>query len=89
MNAQTHKHVPERTCVVCRQKADKRQLSRFVRTDDGVFLDPTGKQAGRGAYLCDSASCRQRALTTDILSKALKVALSEEDRQRIKEVALS
>jgi uncharacterized protein len=86
MNAKP-KHVPERTCIVCRQKAEKRRLSRFVRTPEGVFADPSGKRDGRGAYLCDNTVCRQRAASTEILAKALKLVLSEDDRQRIKEVA--
>jgi predicted RNA-binding protein YlxR (DUF448 family) len=48
------RHIPRRTCVVCRATGDKRALTRLVRTpDDGVHVDPTGKRNGRGAYLCD------------------------------------
>jgi uncharacterized protein len=88
MNAKP-KHVPERTCIVCRQKTAKRQLTRFVRTPAGVFADPSGKRDGRGAYLCDNPICRQRAATTEVMAKALNVALTAEDRQRIQEVAAS
>ena len=85
----THKQkiVPQRMCVVCRNKVEKRRLTRFVRTPEGVFVDPTGKQNGRGAYVCDNAACRNRAATTDVLSKALQVDLTDADRQRIHEVA--
>jgi len=86
MNAKP-KHVPERTCIICRQKTAKRQLTRFVRTPEGVFPDPSGKRDGRGAYLCDNPNCRQRAATTELMAKALNMALSAEDRQRIQEVA--
>ena len=88
MNAKP-KHVPERTCIVCRQKTAKRQLTRFVRTPEGVFADPSCKRDGRGAYLCDNITCRQRAATTEVMAKALNVALTAEDRQRIQEVAAS
>ncbi|MEM9951194.1 MAG: YlxR family protein [Chloroflexota bacterium] len=81
------KHIPQRTCVVCRQKFDKRQLVRLVRTSDGVLVDPTGKQDGRGAYLCDSADCRQKATSTAILNHALKTTLTDEDRQRLRDIA--
>lgn len=81
------KHVPQRTCVICRQKFDKRQLTRLVRRSDGVFIDSSGKQDGRGAYVCDSIDCRQRAASTDILNKALRMTLNEEDRQRLRDVA--
>jgi predicted RNA-binding protein YlxR (DUF448 family) len=79
------RHVPIRTCVVCRQKAGKRQLVRVVRTEQGVQIDPTGKMNGRGAYLCDQENCWDRAVNTDILSKALKTSLTNEDRDRLRQ----
>lgn len=81
------KHIPQRTCVICRQKFDKRLLTRLVRTEEGVFLDTSGKRDGRGAYLCDNTDCRNRAVSTDILNKALRTVLSNEDRQRLREIA--
>jgi uncharacterized protein len=81
---QHRKHVPQRTCVVCREKADKRALTRVVLTESGVQLDPTGKMNGRGAYLCERDACWQRALTTEVLSKALRAALTVEDRDRLR-----
>jgi len=81
------KHVPQRTCAICRQKFDKRQLTRLVRTPDGVFIDSSGKRDGRGAYVCDSLDCRQRAASTDILNKALRTTLNDDDRQRLRDVA--
>jgi predicted RNA-binding protein YlxR (DUF448 family) len=81
------KHVPLRTCVICRDKSEKRRLTRLVSTPEGVFVDPTGKQAGRGAYLCDSPACLERAITTDLLSKALRTPLTVADRERIRVLA--
>lgn len=81
------KHIPQRTCVICRQKFDKRHLMRLVRTEDGVFLDTSGKRDGRGAYICDNTECRNRAISTDILNKALRTVLSNEDRQRLRDIA--
>jgi predicted RNA-binding protein YlxR (DUF448 family) len=80
------KHTPQRMCVVCRQTSAKRFLTRLVRTaNEGVQLDPTGKRSGRGAYLCDQPECWQRALNTDVLAKALRTTLAEEDKQRLRE----
>ncbi len=59
---QRMKHVPQRTCVGCRTVMAKRQLVRVVRTADGVLVDPTGKLAGRGAYLHDRRSCWESGL---------------------------
>jgi len=81
------KHVPQRTCVICRQKVDKRQLTRLVKTPEGVYVDSSGKQNGRGAYVCDNPDCRLRAASTDILNKALRTVLSDEDRQRLRDIA--
>jgi predicted RNA-binding protein YlxR (DUF448 family) len=78
------KHVPVRTCVVCRRKAGKRQLYRVVRTEQGVQLDPTGKMNGRGAYLCDQERCWEQAVNTDVLANALKTSLTNEDRERLR-----
>lgn len=79
------KHVPQRTCVVCRSTAGKRALTRLVRTaDDGVQPDPTGKRNGRGAYLCDNPDCWDRALTSDVLAKALRTTLTDMDRDRLR-----
>jgi len=75
------KHIPQRSCVVCREKQDKRQLVRLVRQPDGqVAVDPTGKQNGRGAYLCHQPDCWDKALQTDILSKALQTTITQENK---------
>jgi len=75
------RHIPQRTCIVCRQTSAKRQLVRVVRTPAGsVTVDPTGKLAGRGAYLCDSHGCWQTALKhRGALARALKVDIIPED----------
>lgn len=81
------KHRPQRTCIVCRQKGDKRDLIRLVNTPDGLLIDPTGKREGRGAYLCRQAACHDRAMNTTILDKALRTTLTPDDRQRIRDIA--
>ena len=76
------KHIPQRTCVGCRTVMAKRQLVRVVRTADGVLVDPTGKLAGRGAYLHDRRSCWESGLEGS-LARALKTELSAADRERL------
>lgn len=76
------KHIPQRTCVGCRQILPKRSLVRIVRTDQGVFIDPTGKHAGRGAYLHDLRSCWENGLK-GTLEGALKTSLTPEERERL------
>jgi uncharacterized protein len=75
------RHVPQRTCFVCREKRDKRQLTRLVRTPEGAILvDPTGKQNGRGAYLCNQPACWDKVLANGrLLNQALKTTISADD----------
>ena len=82
------KHVPQRTCVGCRVTLAKRDLIRLVRTADGVRIDRTGKLAGRGAYLHNLRSCWEAGLEGS-LAHALKVELSESDREKLREFATS
>jgi len=78
------KHIPQRTCVGCRTVLAKRTLVRIVRQPDGVFIDPTGKLNGRGAYLHEQRSCWEKALK-GVLANALKTTLSAEDKARLEE----
>lgn len=77
------KHVPQRTCVGCRQVLAKRTLIRVVRTSAGVQVDPTGKAAGRGAYLHSLRSCWERGLRSG-LAHALKTELTDLDRDTLR-----
>lgn len=82
--------MPMRTCVVCRQNLPKRDLLRVVRPPDGaVTLDPTGKLAGRGAYLCRRRACWDEALKKKSLDRALNTSLGDEERSRLAAFAAS
>ena len=78
------KHVPQRTCVGCREVLPKRKMVRIVRTAEGVHVDPTSKLAGRGAYLHDRRECWERGLK-GALANALKVTLTLDDRTKLEE----
>lgn len=66
--------------MVCRTVQSKRDLVRLVRTPEGqLVVDKTGKQNGRGAYLCRQRSCWEAALTGRQLSKALKMEIGERE----------
>ena len=82
--AQHVKHIPQRTCIGCREVLSKRQLLRIVRTAEGVRVDLTSKLAGRGAYLHDKRSCWARGLK-GALAHALKTEIGPEDRVRLEE----
>ena len=78
------RHLPQRTCVGCRQVLTKRELVRVVRSPEGVVVDPTGRQPGRGAYIHNQRSCWELALKGS-LARSLKVTLTEADRERLAE----
>jgi len=78
------KHYPLRTCVGCRTVLLKRSLIRLVRRAEGVRVDPTGKLAGRGAYLHNRRSCWEMGLK-GALEHALKTTLTTDDTQRLRQ----
>lgn len=68
------KKIPMRTCVVTKEKCEKRDLLRIVRTPDGsVIVDLSGKANGRGAYLKRSEDVIKQAEKTKILERILEV----------------
>ncbi|MGB9723221.1 MAG: RNase P modulator RnpM [Chloroflexia bacterium] len=84
------RHIPERTCVACRRREAKRGLIRVVRTPEGqVEVDPTGRKPGRGAYLCPHPACWEEALKRRALNRALRVVLTSEEVERLRQYARS
>jgi len=63
-------------CVACRTSRPKRELQRIVRTPDRtVVFDPTGRLAGRGAYVCQGSACLDIAISKGALARALEITL--------------
>lgn len=82
------RHVPVRTCIVCRSQTAKRGLVRLVRTPELTLeIDPTGRRNGRGAYLCDNSQCWEKAAASDVLAKALNTQLTSEFRSELRNYA--
>lgn len=83
MSGQERK-VPIRTCVSCRESSEKKRLIRIVRTGTGdVVIDPSGKLAGRGAYLCGASKCIQSAIKANKLGRALRCEIPERLREEL------
>ena len=78
------KKIPQRQCMGCRERMDKRSLNRVVRTTDGsVCLDFSGKMAGRGAYICPKAECLKKAQKSKALDRSLEVTIPQEVYDRL------
>jgi len=73
--------------VACRTERDKRDLVRVVRSagTGALSVDPRGKAAGRGAYLCADAACFERALGEGSLARALAATIDEPTRDRLRQ----
>ena len=72
------KKVPERTCVITKEKLPKQELIRVVRTPEGkVVVDETGKQNGRGAYLKKDIEVIKKAKKNKILDRRLEVEIPD------------
>ena len=73
------KKVPMRQCIGCRLSKPKRELIRVVRTpDDQVVLDDTGRQNGRGAYICPLVECFEKARKTKAVERAFGIKILDE-----------
>ena len=78
------KKIPQRQCMGCRERTDKRNLIRVVRTPDGnVQLDFSGKLSGRGAYICPKAECLKKAQKAKSLDRSLEGPIPEEVYDRL------
>lgn len=63
----------------------KKELIRILRTAEGeVILDATGKKNGRGAYLCPSMECLQKAVKNKGLERSLKEKVPDETYENLK-----
>lgn len=72
------KKIPQRTCVLTKEKLDKKDLIRIVRTpEQNVIVDETGKLNGRGAYLKKNLEVINKAQEKHILDKILNVKVDD------------
>ena len=79
------KKTPMRQCAACREKREKKELLRIVRTPEGeVVYDPRGKISGRGVYICRSKECLARAERAKTLSRALECPIPEETMEQLR-----
>lgn len=71
--------LPLRKCTGCQTLKDKREMIRVVKDPNGeINLDFTGKKSGRGAYVCSSLECLDKAQETRGLERSFKMGISKE-----------
>ena len=80
------KKIPMRRCVGCYESKPKRELLRIVRTTEGIIvLDSTGKQNGRGAYLCNNPECLDKMIKGNKLSREFETTVLRETYESLVE----
>lgn len=71
------KKVPQRKCVGCQEMKNKKDMIRILHTpEDELVIDATGRKNGRGAYLCFSMECFEKAVKSKGLERSLKMSIS-------------
>ena len=73
------KKQPQRTCMGCNQKKDKKELIRIVKNKNNeISIDRTGKKEGRGAYICDDVNCLDKLIKSKRLERVFEMSISNE-----------
>ena len=81
------KKIPMRTCVITKEKLDKKDLIRVVRTPSGlVEIDLIGKANGRGAYIKKDAIVIAKAKKSKILDRNLEINIPDEIYEQLLEL---
>ncbi len=83
------KKIPMRKCLGCGEMKEKKQLVRVVRSKEMTFsIDLTGKQNGRGAYICHDVECFNKAAKSKGLERAFSSKIPEEVYDALREEIL-
>ena len=80
---------PQRTCMGCNEKKDKKELIRIVKNNKNeINIDKTGKLEGRGAYICDDITCLEKVIKSKRLEKVFDYKISDEIYEKLRGVIL-
>lgn len=81
------KKIPMRSCVVTKEKYEKRDLIRIVRTPEGnIEIDTTGKLNGRGAYIKKDIEVLNKAKKSKVLERVLETTISDDVYDKLVEI---
>ena len=74
-----NKKIPMRQCIGCGEMKSKKEMMRVLKTAEGtITLDMTGKKNGRGAYLCISGECLEKARKNRGLERSFRMSIPEQ-----------
>lgn len=79
------KKIPLRKCTGCGEMKPKKEMVRIIKTaENEIIADVTGKKNGRGAYICFSEECLDKAMKSRGLEKSLQTAIPKEIYEQLK-----
>lgn len=83
------KKIPQRTCMGCNEKKDKKDLIRIVKNkENGIVVDDNGKIEGRGAYICNNIQCLEKVIKSKKLEKKFECKVEEEIYNKLRGVII-
>ncbi|MBR1815454.1 MAG: YlxR family protein [Lachnospiraceae bacterium] len=83
------KKIPLRQCIGCRESKPKNELIRIIRTpENDICFDKTGRMNGRGAYICPSELCLDKAIKSKGIERALNCEIPDEIFEMLRGVDL-
>lgn len=83
------KSLPQRSCIGCNTKKDKKDFIRIVKDKDGnISIDKTGKANGRGAYICDNIECLEKAIKSKRLERTFEKSIDSEIYENLRGVII-
>ena len=83
------KKQPQRTCMGCNQKKNKKVLIRIVKNKNNeISVDRTGKKEGRGAYICDDVNCLDKLIKSKRLERVFEMSISDEIYESLRGVII-
>lgn len=81
------KNIPQRTCIGCNEKKDKKEFIRIVKDNqNNISIDRTGKANGRGAYICDNLDCLEKAIKNKKIEKSFKMSMNNSVYENLRTV---
>lgn len=79
----SEKNIPMRRCTGCMTSKPKNELVRIVKTENGLEVDETGRKNGRGAYVCPSRDCFEKAVKRRSIPRSLKLEVTAEEMEKL------
>ena len=81
------KKIPQRTCMGCNEKKNKNELVRIVKNKENqITVDKTGKQDGRGTYICNNIQCLEKVIKTKRIERIFKMEISEDIYDNLRKI---